>query len=95
MLRMTSNLYPHVIAREVDDGKSNTNRFLAWRDDTLRQLDINYRWSPIVFDTRGTNGLDADDLKARAYIGYPGEDVRAGDRAPQIRLICARCSRLP
>ena len=45
-------------------------------------LDIDYRWSPIVVDYRGTNGLSVDELKARAYKGYPGEDVRAGDRAP-------------
>ncbi|KAI0742772.1 FAD binding domain-containing protein [Daedaleopsis nitida] len=86
MLMATSNLYTHMVQKKAEDvkvaEKPNSSGFMKWRDQTLRQLEINCRWSPIVYDARGTNGLDADDMKARAYHGYPGEDVRAGDRAP-------------
>ncbi|KAI0765037.1 FAD binding domain-containing protein [Fomes fomentarius] len=89
MLSMTSNLYTHAFAKSIDEIKGKTKEgasgsgFLNWRDTSLYQLEINYRWSPVVYDGRGANvSEDADALKARAYIGYPGEDVRAGDRAP-------------
>lgn len=87
MLRATSNLYTHSVAKDADEVKTEAEikpgpGFLNWRDTSLHQLEINYRWSPVVYDVRGTNDLNEDDLKARAYIGYQGEDVRAGDRAP-------------
>ncbi|KAF9025642.1 hypothetical protein BDZ89DRAFT_70428 [Hymenopellis radicata] len=41
---------------------------------------INYRWSSIVFDDR-VKLTDTENLKRNACIGY-GEDLTAGDRAP-------------
>ena len=84
MLAATSNLYTHLVPKESDTNDTDTNKtgFLQWRDQSLRMYDINYRWSPIVYDVRGTLGLDEDELKARAYVGYPEGDLRAGDRAP-------------
>ncbi|KAI0659090.1 FAD binding domain-containing protein [Cubamyces menziesii] len=85
MLSNTTELYGHIVAekdgatREVDEDRSG---FLQWRNKALFQLDINYRWSPIVLDARGQGDLDETALKARAYVGYPGEPVHAGDRAP-------------
>ncbi|RPD78983.1 hypothetical protein L226DRAFT_501441 [Lentinus tigrinus ALCF2SS1-7] len=81
MLAATSNLYTH--SEESAGSGKDTSGFMKWRNNALYQLDINYRWSPVVFDARGMNGLDEDALKARGYIGYPGEPVRAGDRAPE------------
>ncbi|KAM5533896.1 hypothetical protein V8D89_012436 [Ganoderma adspersum] len=52
------------------------------RNLALRQFDINYRWSPLVHDVREPLGLSEEEMKAHAYEGYPGGDVRAGDRAP-------------
>ena len=84
MLSATSNLYTHLVPKESDTNDTDTNKtgFLQWRDQSLRMYDINYRWSPIVYDVRGTVGLDDDELKARAYVGYPDGNVHAGDRAP-------------
>ena len=56
-----------------NDTDTNKTGFLQWRDQSLRMYDINYRWSPVVFDHRGKEDLDEDGLKARAYVGYPGE----------------------
>ncbi|TBU42449.1 FAD binding domain-containing protein [Dichomitus squalens] len=90
MLATTSNLYTHLIPKKEDsqattvqDQDPKKAGFMQWRNTALYQLDINYRWSPITVDARGKDGLSEDDLKARAYEGYPGGDVRAGDRAPQ------------
>ncbi|RPD54667.1 hypothetical protein L226DRAFT_509677 [Lentinus tigrinus ALCF2SS1-7] len=92
MLATTSNLYTHAVAKNpheaVGSGGSagsgkEASGFMKWRDGALRQLDINYRWSPVVFDARGRGELDEEGLKARGYVGYPGEHVRAGDRAPE------------
>ena len=89
MLAATSNLYTHLVPKESDTNDTDTNKtgFLQWRDQSLRMYDINYRWSPIVYDVRGTLGLDEDELKARAYVGYPDGDVHAGDRAPDASAL--------
>ena len=106
MLAATSDLYTHSVgkpntgtAKSDSDASAGANQgkeasaFLKWRNNALFQLDVNYRWSPIVYDARraGELGVDKDvdetglelELKARAYIGYPGEPVSAGDRAPE------------
>ena len=86
ILAANSNLYTHLVQRKtVDDAETqgtNRNGFLRWRNDALFQLDVNYRWSPIVLDERARSKLNEETLKARAYEGYPGGDIQAGDRAP-------------
>ncbi|RDX51467.1 hypothetical protein OH76DRAFT_1346666 [Lentinus brumalis] len=85
MLATTSDLYTQLTNIQPDGGPASSGKGSSgWRNNALRQLEINYRWSPGVFDARGMNGLDEDALKAHGYQGYPrGEPVRAGDRAPQ------------
>ena len=85
MLSNTTELYGHIVSEKDEalrEADNNRSAFLQWRNKALFQLDINYRWSPIVLDARGQGGLDEDALKARAYVGYPGEPVHAGDRVP-------------
>ncbi|KAL7284261.1 hypothetical protein ACG7TL_001543 [Trametes sanguinea] len=89
MLAITTALYERLIAAKdkgseaVESSASmGMSGFLHWQSPALGQLDLNYRWSPIVYDARGNGGLDDAALKARAYTGYPGEPVHAGDRAP-------------
>ena len=88
MLAATSDLYTHSVGKpnaaksDSDASAGAKGGFLKWRNNALFQLDVNYRWSPVVYDARGAGG-DEMELRARAYIGYPGEPVRAGDRAPE------------
>ncbi|PIL27606.1 hypothetical protein GSI_10758 [Ganoderma sinense ZZ0214-1] len=85
MLAATSNLYQHTVIKKDDDpatASMDKATFFQWRNLALRQYGINYRWSPLVHDVRAPLGLSEDELKAHAYEGYPGGDVRAGDRAP-------------
>ncbi|KAI9064756.1 hypothetical protein FKP32DRAFT_1611066 [Trametes sanguinea] len=89
MLAITTALYERLIANKdkpedskVVESTADMSGFLHWQNSALAQLDLNYRWSPIVYDVRGNGGLDDAALKARAYTGYPGEPVHAGDRAP-------------
>ena len=77
MVQETLGIYKDVVAAMATGAESHKARAAH-----LKQLGINYRWSPLAVDFRGSDGRDVDDLKARAYQGYPGEDVRAGDRAP-------------
>ncbi|KAL5529838.1 hypothetical protein ACEPAF_6095 [Sanghuangporus sanghuang] len=51
------------------------------RDWKLFQLDLNYRWSEIVFDERFTKDESSANIERNAY-GVAGHDIRAGDRAP-------------
>ncbi|KAI8990583.1 FAD binding domain-containing protein [Trametes punicea] len=84
ILANTTALYNHIVPRNGEPAKEVKNdktAFLQWRNQALAQLEINYRWSPIVVDAKG-KGIDEVTLKARAFIGYPGEEVHAGDRAP-------------
>ncbi len=96
VLAVTSNLYTRLVHRQQDDSTKTASTepapasstkeatsFFKWRNNALRQLEVNYRWSPVVFDARGMQGMDEQTLQAHAYEGYPGEPVRAGDRAPE------------
>ena len=47
------------------------------RGRKLFQLDLNYRWSPAVVDERFV-----DEQTVRNAYGVAGQEVRAGDRAP-------------
>ena len=51
------------------------------RDRKLFQLDVNYRWSEIIFDERFTKD-EGNDVAARRAYGTAGHDIRAGDRSP-------------
>ena len=91
MLATTNHLYNNYVDKQhgaakpdesAGSGKEKSG-FIRWREPGLHQLDINYRWSPVVFDYRGNGDLDEEALKARGYTGYPGEPVHAGDRAPE------------
>ncbi|KAL5527177.1 hypothetical protein ACEPAG_5968 [Sanghuangporus baumii] len=56
-----------------------------FRGRKLFQLDLNYRWSPIVFDERRpvvSASSGESDRKEKDAYGKPGHDLRAGDRAP-------------
>ncbi|KAI0674217.1 FAD binding domain-containing protein [Trametes maxima] len=89
MLSTTTDLYGQMTRRQAEaeapasgSDKKDQSTWLQWRNSALSQLEINYRWSPIVFDARGNSGRSDAELKAKAYEGYPDEDVHAGDRAP-------------
>ncbi len=62
MLSMTSTLYTHAFSKSIDEVKAGTKKgasgsgFLNWRDTSLYQQEISYRWSPVVYDARGTKG---------------------------------------
>ncbi|KLO17521.1 hypothetical protein SCHPADRAFT_994344 [Schizopora paradoxa] len=57
--------------------KRDADPFLRGRK--LFQLDVNYRWSPIVFDERFG---EAEAVKQPNAYGTEGHEARAGDRAP-------------
>lgn len=61
--------------------KDKDEEKLYKRDWKLFQLDVNYRWSEIVFDERFTTEAGNDRVERHAY-GMAGRDIRAGDRAP-------------
>ena len=82
MLAATSNLYQHAVIKKDEDPTMDKAAFFQWRNLALRHYGINYRWSPLAHDARPPLGLSEDELKAHAFEGYPGGDVRAGDRAP-------------
>ncbi len=50
-----------------------------YRGRKLFQLDVNYRWSPIVLDERFD---EAEAAKQPNAYGTEGHEARAGDRAP-------------
>ncbi|EKM55695.1 uncharacterized protein PHACADRAFT_256507 [Phanerochaete carnosa HHB-10118-sp] len=65
-------------AEQAGAGTDATAREQVWiRGRKLFQLDVNYRWSTIVLDERFAGGEST-----RVAYGEPGQDVRAGDRAP-------------
>jgi hypothetical protein len=65
--------------------ESNMQRAF-YRGRKLFQLDVNYRWSEVVFDERFAR---ADGEVAKNAYGVEGQDVRAGDRAPDAPgLVC-------
>lgn len=78
MLNITTDLFNKTFrvgnaqARPADDDA-------GWlRGRKLFQLDINYRWSSIVLDERFNN----DGSEVQNAYGVAGQDLRAGDRAP-------------
>ena len=92
MLNITTDLYKRgfsgEIARRVlangsatanaDEGQKKSQAWFSGKK--LLQLDINYRWSDIVFDERFISS-SIESVEKHAY-GEDGQAVRAGDRAP-------------
>lgn len=58
--------------------KEVTNEDVMRRPKALLQLGVNYRWSPIILETR----TDASAENKRDPYGQETEKLRAGDRAP-------------
>ncbi|GJE86852.1 ubiquinone biosynthesis hydroxylase [Phanerochaete sordida] len=96
MLQITTELFEHTFnvdtkrklaaarAAEQSGAGAAMTREQGWfRGRKLFQLDINYRWSPVVLDERFPGGEST-----RVAYGEPDQDVRAGDRAPDapVRL---------
>ncbi|KAF9467086.1 FAD binding domain-containing protein [Collybia nuda] len=75
MLRKVVGLYN---AFSEDAHKALTS---AAHPKELFQLDINYRWSPILIEERNPQSASMEELKAHAYVGW-GSSLCAGDRAP-------------
>lgn len=72
-------------AKAKAEAESIIQRARNWK---LFQLDVNYRWSDIVFDERYAHARLED---AKNAYGVEGQDVRAGDRAPDAPgLVCLR-----
>ncbi|KAL5527176.1 hypothetical protein ACEPAG_5967 [Sanghuangporus baumii] len=72
---------------KVEEKKSNDPQLdqRYFRGRKLFQLDLNYCWSPIVFDERRpvvSASSDEPDRKEKDAYGKPGHDLCAGDRAP-------------
>ncbi|KAM5533901.1 hypothetical protein V8D89_012441 [Ganoderma adspersum] len=86
MLITTSNLYNNMVPRKAEDANPDDLQQAVKPDSEDGATKSDYaQWrlnNPSVYDVRGTLGLSDEEMKARAYEGYPDGDVRAGDRAP-------------
>ncbi|PCH36573.1 monooxygenase [Wolfiporia cocos MD-104 SS10] len=81
MLKMTTNHF-HKTRNVTVDGRGAEEAFK--HSGVLKQLEINYRWSPIVLDKR-TPYIRLADTEPLDVYGAEGGDasvLRAGDRAP-------------
>ncbi|EJC98844.1 uncharacterized protein FOMMEDRAFT_113384 [Fomitiporia mediterranea MF3/22] len=81
MLQLTTKLLDRYIttgATEKQSQKSTRDEDVWFRDRRLLQLDLHYRWSPVVVDERfappSPGSMDA--------YGVVAKERRAGDRAP-------------
>ena len=92
MLNITTGLFKEIesksetrrgieAAQEQAAAKGKDEEKQYTRDWKLFQLDVNYRWSEIVFDERFTKNDTSTNIERHAY-GTAGHDIRAGDRAP-------------
>ena len=79
MLLATAELYTQIVLKTADETEAPTadsskSGFFNWRNEALSQLDINYRWSPLAVDFRGTGGLSADELSSTiTYTNSSGQ----------------------
>ncbi|PCH36572.1 monooxygenase [Wolfiporia cocos MD-104 SS10] len=81
MLKMTTALFQKTRASTIDGHGAEQ----AWtRGGAVKQLGINYRWSPIVRDERTPYVRPADTEQLEVYGAEGGDTsvLRAGDRAP-------------
>lgn len=70
--------------RQVDNAE------IMRRPKTLLQLGVNYRWSPVVLETRSASiTASSDDVKKDPY-GEGSDKLRAGDRAPDAKMSVVR-----
>lgn len=81
MLNLTTDIYKQNmssrVAKVISEMTGPKEAGLT-RGRICFQLDINYRWSDIVFDERYTSGV----TERHAYGGAGDQYIRAGDRAP-------------
>ena len=77
-----------VMKAEAEANKSSPDKDAPWfRGRKLFQLDLHYRWSPVVFDERFAD--DGPGAKNDVY-GTPGRALQAGDRAPDAPDLIVR-----
>ncbi|EJC99075.1 uncharacterized protein FOMMEDRAFT_23412 [Fomitiporia mediterranea MF3/22] len=98
MLKLTTALLDRFVQHGIDPEKSveevtekqiqksSQNEDVWIRDAKLAQLDIHYRWSPVVFDERFPH---PSTISIDAYDAVTGER-RAGDRAPDAPSLIGR-----
>ena len=95
MLNLSSNIHYLAFGKPVgstldgaiggsseEEKKEVTNMDLMYRSKTLLQLGVNYRWSPIVLETRAGASTET---KKDPY-GQETAKLRAGDRAPDAPI---------
>ncbi|CCM05220.1 uncharacterized protein FIBRA_07430 [Fibroporia radiculosa] len=77
MLQKTTDILNKTLEANANTGSGDDE---AWRrGGALKQLGVNYRWSSIVVDERTPF---VAEQPVDVYGGSEGEDLRAGDRAP-------------
>lgn len=85
MLKITTELhnrtfYSDEVKKQIRSQlKSVLKESPYYRNRKLFQLDINYRWSSVVYDERFSEVTQSTE---RSAYGVAGHDLRAGDRAP-------------
>ena len=85
MLKITTELhnrtfYSDEVKKQIrSQQNSDLKESPYYRNRKLFQLDVNYRWSSIVFDERYP---EVSQSTERSAYGTAGHDLRAGDRAP-------------
>ncbi|KAH9911199.1 uncharacterized protein B0H18DRAFT_385348, partial [Fomitopsis serialis] len=85
MIDETKAMYKIVMNGPRDKPRGAGEQDAAWRgrQDQLKQLGINYRWSSILVDE--IHAVDAEEAKREtvdAYGALGGDGLHAGDRAP-------------
>lgn len=76
-----------VMKAEAEANKKSPEKDAPWfRGRKLFQLDLHYRWSPVIFDERFASDANA---KNDVY-GTPGRMLQAGDRAPDAPDLIAQ-----
>ncbi|KAH9911189.1 FAD binding domain-containing protein [Fomitopsis serialis] len=81
MIQETLGIYKVVMDSAVRGADVNKARGAH-----LKQLGINYRWSPIVLDERQPVDKQQTVDSLDVYGRFGGETLRAGDRAPDARI---------
>ncbi|KAI0042339.1 hypothetical protein FA95DRAFT_586450 [Auriscalpium vulgare] len=87
MLNVTSALHRIMWVSALSAGGEEKGREKdpMWRPKHLQQLGVNYRWSAIVLE--GREGEEGDQEGESNPYGIAGTRLRAGDRAPDARVL--------